>query len=182
MTDEQHKRKIECDRENRRWKKERHLCIRCGKQDAYTLNGYSRCFECLQAHREYEKERWKDSNVREMKKERTKKLYDERIKNRQCVRCGRGLSPYETTKHCARCRAKFRIQNDKKRIKKRILPRFLFDGVDRCKKCGKEEIVPGYKVCNKCLEDNRRAIQKALNTPREPNHFEKSIRSGFYFK
>ena len=30
-----------------------HLCTRCGKQDAYTMNGRSRCFECQDKRRKH---------------------------------------------------------------------------------------------------------------------------------
>ena len=58
------------DRAN--YMKKVHRCIRCGKQDAYTLAGKQRCYECV----EKEKQRCKEYNERH--KEETKKRVKER--------------------------------------------------------------------------------------------------------
>lgn len=40
-------------RERRAWYKQHGLCTECGKEDAYTMVGRPRCFECQQKHRKH---------------------------------------------------------------------------------------------------------------------------------
>lgn len=68
----------------RYWRKIHHKCRVCGKEDAYTLNGRSTCFECTEKRRktpiEYiEKEGKHDSYIKRM----------DRRKNGLCYICGK---------------------------------------------------------------------------------------------
>lgn len=162
--------------------KKHHLCTRCGEKDAYTIGGRILCYDCTEKHNAYMREKWeKDEEFREKEHKRKQELKNYRIENRLCVRCGKPLPEYTNKKQCGICRAKDRRRVEKKRIEKGCTPRFLFDGVTRCKTCGKEEVVKGYKLCSRCLENSRRTLEIARNTPREPNGFEKSIRNQFKY-
>lgn len=169
MTEEQQKRKNQREKQNQ-WQREMyhyykkiHLCTRCGKKDAYTISGHSRCFECSQKINETARNHYQKPENKAKKEERRKELHQQRIENKECVVCGRKLKTYETTLTCGVCLAKRRKTNKKYRDKKGIPPRVLFDGIDRCKKCGKEEVVAGYKVCNKCLTQCRKALETVQN-------------------
>lgn len=41
------------------------------------------------------------------------------------------------------------------------IPRELFDGVLRCKLCGKEDVLPGYKLCRSCYEKSCESLKVA---------------------
>lgn len=178
MTDEQRKRKNECARENSQWKKERHLCVRCGKQDAYTLVGRTLCYECAEKQREYyhkcPRDKLNNRNLRERER------YHKNIELGVCPKCLKQKED-DGYVHCSACRAKIRKSDTKYRQKKGVLPRCLLDGIDRCAICGREEVVDGHKVCSRCLENCRKSLKKASNTPREANYFEKSIRNYFNY-
>ena len=60
-------------------RKNSHLCIQCGKQDAFTLNGRARCAECTAAERERDKKRYQKSG-----KERNRKAYQDRLEKGVC--------------------------------------------------------------------------------------------------
>lgn len=176
MTDEQRERKNECARENSRWKKERQLCVRCGKQDAYTLVGRSYCYECC----EYDRECRRSDTVLKNNKTKQREKYRKNVESGICPTCGKRRAEYGYI-NCPVCRAKKARRQLEYNHKNGVLPRCLLDGTDRCARCGKEEVVMGYKLCGRCLENSRKAIKKALDTPREQNYFEKSIINNFKY-
>lgn len=81
--------------------KKYHLCVRCKKQDAYTLAGRSCCSECA----EYARERYRLHSGENKEKKRKYNLAkrQECIKNNICSRC---LKRKTDTKHkvCVVCR------------------------------------------------------------------------------
>lgn len=178
MTDEQRKRKNECARENARWKKERQLCTRCGKQDAYTLNGRSYCYECCEYDKNRKRKRYEvvanDINMKQREE------YHKNIESGICPLCKKKKADMGCI-ICTACRAKRARKQSERQHERGVTPRYLFDGVDRCAICGKEEVVKGHKVCSRCLENCRKNIKKALNTPRSQNYFEKSIINNFKY-
>lgn len=62
-------------------------CVRCGKQDAYTMNGHQRCYECAEKARNYQRERNKrhSEKLRENQKNRYHHLKSKGL----CVSCGK---------------------------------------------------------------------------------------------
>lgn len=52
----------------RHWRKDHHYCVDCGEQDAYTLNGRSRCYDCT------EKKNAKERNAKKNEDRRKKRL------------------------------------------------------------------------------------------------------------
>ena len=80
-----------------------HRCIRCGKQDAYTLAGKQRCYECV----EKEKQRCKEYNKRnsEKNKQRAKERYYRLKSQGLCVVCAKRKAQSGRTL-CLRCAIK----------------------------------------------------------------------------
>lgn len=104
--------------ENYRYYKALHRCVNCHKQDAYTLNGRSYCFECAERFRAYN-QKYRDNGG---ESDRQKRRKEERAKSRAdhvCVRCGKPLpkgSPYAMCdKHRAYFRNHKRAEVEKKR-------------------------------------------------------------------
>lgn len=175
MTDEQKKRKNECAKQNRQWKKERHLCTCCGKQDAYTLVGRSFCYECCEKERKRKRSNQAMSKIYAQRYEK----YHKNIALGICPICGKR----EVTDghiNCQLCRAKKAQREAKYRFNRGVLPRCLLDGVDRCAVCGAENVVEGHKVCMRCLENGRNAIEKANRTPREKDNYFRELNDAFW--
>lgn len=138
------------------------LCVQCGKEKPF--RGYVRCPECIEKSEEASRKCWSDpeKRIRYNKRgsERKKELILERKENGLCPRCGKAIKN-ETYIYCKQCREKKNIaRRDKsgrrpgEHFKERIA-----EGV--CMYCG-GKIVPGYKLCEKCLE-KRRYINKRSN-------------------
>ena len=62
-------------------------CVRCGKQDAYTMNGHQRCYECTEKGKEYCRKHNKE--LRENLKLKNKERYDNLKSQGICVICGK---------------------------------------------------------------------------------------------
>lgn len=89
--------KSEYDKRIREIAKAEHRCIQCGKQDAYTLNGRSRCSVCSDKGKLADRKRYQTHNGPEAQK----KVREKRAANGLCVRCGRISPPGRRT--CALC-------------------------------------------------------------------------------
>lgn len=94
-----------------------------------------------------------------------KEKQQERKEQGLCIRCGRKLQESKYTK-CAECRLKAARYNrrykDAKVFKGELKTKEMLDGINLCKKCGKSKPVEGYHLCERCLEQCRRALS---NTP-----------------
>ena len=73
----------DCDYQNKL--KKHHLCIRCRKQDAYTIAGRSLCFECAEYQRKRQKTKYEQDREKFLSWNREKRL--ECIKNNICSKC-----------------------------------------------------------------------------------------------
>ena len=110
----------EYDRDTYYWLKQGHFCTKCRKQDAYTLNGRSLCYECSvkDAKRHRDKRISNNEKVRKHDREHRNSLIEKGI----CPKCkSRPLT--KGYKSCAYCRAKIRKQNHKHNLKKGCIPR-----------------------------------------------------------
>ena len=140
-------------------------CVRCHKQDAYTLNGRSYCFECAEQSRRYSKEKYQ--KVKEKQVDWKKKLREERLSKGLCYICGR---PQDKAgrKCCELCAAKDRIRYQSHRKPGTLSHQEALDRVNDslCYRCGNPikqgltaDLKP-YKVCERCWQDNVKAAQK----------------------
>lgn len=144
----------------RHWRKDHHCCVDCGEQDAYTLSGRSRCYDCA----EKKNIRDCDSKKKELRRDKEadyqKKRHDYRIENHLCTICGTKLPPsnypYVT---CQTCRAKSRSKQEQRRRDSGIIPREEYSIYGLCAMCGlpasdKLTKWSGEKrrVCDSCYE------------------------------
>lgn len=144
------------------WLKKHHVCTQCKKTDAYTLNGRSRCYECTKANTERHKKSY--AKNREAMQKKAKEKYQQNKENGICVECEKRPAAYGT-RLCAKCRADEINRQRKRREKQGIIPRYLFDGIERCQTCGKtltdENIVKGKKLCKGCYAKHIKSLEKA---------------------
>lgn len=120
-------------------------CVKCHKQDAYTLNGRSYCAECADKdayrHRlNYDKEKNRDVcyKFRELAKE-----------NGLCTNCRRPAQPGKV--RCTECLNKQRKATAAYREKKKKVNRPRGDN-GYCWICNKKKSDEGYKTCFDCRE------------------------------
>lgn len=96
---------------------------------------------------------------------RGKARYQERKATGVCTRCGKRPPSGGKTK-CWECLGKdARAHRDPEAI-----PRILFDGVTRCRTCGKPELEPGKKICPGCYRTVCRTLIDAREARRK-KHF-----------
>ena len=159
------------------WRKRMGLCVKCGKEKPFA--GYVHCAECIEKVEEASRKCWADPEKRirynKHGNERKKELIRERKENGLCPRCGRPIKS-GTYIYCKQCREKKnaarRTQNSRRpgdHFKERIAA-----GV--CMYCG-EEVVPGYKLCETCLNRTRDNFRKA--NERSFRRWRKEITAGW---
>lgn len=173
----------ESQREIAAYYKSQNRCVRCHKQDAYTLAGRSYCFECAEKDRIYSKMRY--ARGKERKRERTRELVAERKAAGICYRCGR-LPSRPGIGMCAKCAAR------KSEIRRRNQPDehlTLQDKKERsyegfCYHCG-EPVRDGltlsfqpYRVCQKCYENIIKAGELGRTAARALYDFHSFWRGG----
>ena len=96
--------------------KSHNFCVKCRKQDAYTLNGHAYCFECIEMMKN-------NKNITPEAKDRYNKTKAQlracREENHLCKRCGKPLELSYPFKNCPVCKAKMRKYAERARRKKR---------------------------------------------------------------
>jgi hypothetical protein len=124
-------------------------CIRCGKKDAYTMNGRAYCAECAEKRRENQKIYYNRHKREYIAKNKAK--VDARREAGICVRCGKKpAAPGHVT--CARCLRKL-LDNDRaSRRKQGIISREEARDRGICTRCMKEPVVEGHGLCRSCLD------------------------------
>ncbi len=141
------------------WLKSKGICVSCGGRDAFP--GYVHCPECIEKANNASRKCWEDKEKRikynAHGRERKKQLREERKEKHLCTKCGRPLPSqydYVTSKQCRKRRNGRRLGSTTygERFRERIE-----QGV--CMYCGRE-VVPGYKLCEKHLEERRKVLKK----------------------
>lgn len=142
------------EKEYYRKRKKYNLCVRCGQQDAYTMNGRSYCSECAEKKAKVSKKYYE--NNRETVKASQKKYSDKLKKEHKCPRCSKKLDKNDNHKVCPECRAKIRkYYNEKNRGKSKIY------GVI-CWRCNKNKTVENKALCEECYKWWAEISQKGL--------------------
>lgn len=151
------------------WRKERKLCVVCGKERA-RKNRVS-CAEC--AARDTERKRGKaiPKERIDRNKETQKVLYEARKAAGLCTRCGRRALPDKT--QCGLCRAKNQECARKRRLAEGRTPRVLMGNGQWCHLCGKPT-QNGAKECPACLEKMRACIARTRAAKTKKNYFEQA--------
>lgn len=154
------KRARERDRQRARYAylKAVNRCVRCLKQDAYTLNGRAYCAECEELNNVH----WKKYRARNRNQvnEHANERYQRRKDSGLCPRCGRPKDHGGNSPYCKPCMAK-RRNTDRKNYGSPYL---------RCKWCDNMP-EPGKAYCRECLDKLARkkkewwdSVKKAENT------------------
>lgn len=140
------------------------VCVKCGKEDAYTMNGRSNCAECAEKIRDWFREYRKDPSEKERRKNRKIEHRLKMVEEGKCIRCGKkNTGPYKTCPHCL---AKKRNYNRNKNHEKSATK-----GVTLCWQCNKEKMLPGYKLCAKCYDMKMKALEKANKVNAEIGYY-----------
>lgn len=136
-------------------------CVRCGKTDAFTLIGRSYCGDCCEKNREYYRKYYLEKE-KDKKAQKSKKLREERKSNHLCAKCGKPLPENYDKKHtsCEKCRAKIRLEAEKRRRKNGILSR-QDSNLGMCTRCHKKTPLNGKKVCAECYEYLCKSVEHA---------------------
>lgn len=104
------------DREYIQKLKKHHMCVKCKKQDAYTLGGRSLCFECAEYYRKWRKNYYAQNTEKVLSQNNAKRL--ECIRNNICSKCLKRKTD-GSHKLCRDCRQK---DNAKRRAKTTFIP------------------------------------------------------------
>ena len=145
--------------------KSRHRCTKCGKQDAFTLNGRAYCAECNEKCRDIKKA-WRQTHQEQLAISR--KARDLRMKESgRCVTCGKKNDTPGRVR-CSRCLAKYRKQHLERRKAEDKYSRLnRIDG--ECYFCGKP-VVPGKRTCQKHLNMCRKFVAAIQSPGRAEEH------------
>ena len=139
-------------KENYQYLKKQHRCVNCTKQDAYTLAGRARCYECSEKNRNGAN-KYRNKNKDEVNKKRQKKYASLRAEH-ICLRCRKPLSLEDYGKHiyCSVCRGKAREYKKSKRIEKGYATQEYRVSGYVCYICCKNPPMEGRKVCKDCYD------------------------------
>lgn len=154
-------------RERREWLKAHHFCIRCKKQDAYTLAGRLLCADCTAKRHEYDRRYYAERiDKAEAHRARKKALTAERKENHLCIRCGKELSEGYPYSQCESCRARKNYQRELKERERGVMPRWMWGELGLCVRCGRERAsgetwAGAMKLCERCYENSCKALEKA---------------------
>lgn len=157
------------------WRKRMGFCVQCGKVKAFP--GYVRCPECIEKAEEASRRCWanEENKIKYNRRgaERRRELILERKEKGLCPRCGKPMEN-ETHIYCARCREK---HNAARRAKNNRRPGEHFrERIERgvCMYCG-DNLAPGAKLCERCLEKRRDIIKKAM--PKASERWRKEVKA-----
>lgn len=146
-------------RDTYHWRKAHKMCGRCGKQDAYTLNGRSKCCECCEKENQNRRKNYDPEKEHEKKQ----RQYAKRETEGKCVRCGRVKSD-NGRKICNKCIAEKHQYNQERSKDIRVYRHDL----NLCWFCGSQ--LDGQKkfdgtqsrICSRCYESRLPYMHKAI--------------------
>ena len=139
--------------------KAEHRCIQCGKQDAYTLNGRSRCSVCADKGKIADRKRADTHWSYEAQKE----VREKRAAKGLCVRCGRIAPPGRRT--CQLCT--FNTNRNLRNAKIAAGMNWPRGSNGICWTCNKEPVLSGKKLCRSCYENTLAAQSKCTEWHKE---------------
>lgn len=145
---------LKYNRERYHWFKQHHFCTNCSKQDAFTLNGRTLCFECRE-----KKKIQKSQKNKDVQQARDKDKYEKLKSAGICVQCkSRKANPGKV--RCPVCTAYISNYYYKTRQP-------TFRDYDKCYRCGNQ--LDGQlnadgsrsKVCKSCYSRLHDSLQVA---------------------
>lgn len=123
------------------------VCVRCGREDAYTMAGRSYCAECVEKMNEINK-RYRENHPK-ANHDKCKKRRDTLNDKGLCERCGkRAAKPGR--KLCETCMKKMADKNRDKKIANGMNWPRGDNGI--CWNCNRENAIPGKRLCVVCYE------------------------------
>ena len=159
----------EYKRETYRWRKEHHICVSCGKNDAE--EGKTQCTVCKMERREYQRTHKRGAESIQRHKEYLRNRREENRKNGICVVCGT-RKVREGSSSCARCLSKTKERCANKRREQGIPTRDLMGKDGTCYFCG-ELVNEHEKICDSCYERCKNQMLYARSKRKTINYFEK---------
>lgn len=152
--------------------KSHNLCVSCKKQDAYTLGGSAKCYECALKDRQRQAEARKRSDFKEKRKIREKKWKERMLAKGLCIRCGK-VNTDKRYKICGICRYKNKIAWQ---LKVALTDKNYPRGENGfCWYCNKEKALDGKKLCKKCYERQLPIALKGLEYAKGKSYFSKGF-------
>lgn len=155
--------------------KRNHMCVRCHKQDAFTLGGRSMCADCAAKQRErgakfYARHKSEVCNKR-------KRKYAENKANKVCPRCGKRIIDNGKKVICYSCRVKDAIRKQNKNLSEGVNYPRGDNGL--CWQCNKEKAIEGKKLCVKCFKVALRNLSIGRPSSNE-NHLWRRLNNNLY--
>lgn len=142
--------------------KEFHLCRDCKKQDAYTLAGHTRCYECAEKDRIRHACDRKDHDGLIKMRAASVRYKQKCISEGRCVHCGKFLGTGKRL--CAICAEKQRQASKKSKGLPPRLPGIM------CWQCNKKPCADGHQVCADCYEKKVKVALQNLERVDKENH------------
>lgn len=130
-------------------------CLRCGKEDAYTMNKHTYCADCTAWYCE-RGTKWAKAN-RQAINERKKARTAERKQNGECVVCGEKLINNGGYVVCQKCRQKSKAYKRKAYEAEGHISRAQAEYMGLCKRCCREPAMDGKKLCERCYSNIMKA-------------------------
>ena len=156
---------LDMARVQREAKKAAGKCLRCGKEDAYTINKHTYCADCTAWYCE-RGTKWAKAN-RQAINARNRARHAERKQNGECVLCGTKLINNGSYAVCQKCRQKSKVYKRKAYKAEGHISRAQAEYMGLCKRCCREPMMDGKKVCEKCYNDLVRASAAAVELRRK---------------
>ena len=143
----------------------RSVCTNCGKEDAFTMAGRSRCFECNK--KKLSKQRFKRNNDYVVKEDNIKYCRARYWKLKEagiCTRCGKRKTKYGRSR-CELCLGKDRMSYERNK------PAGVgyFDET-MCRRCKKNPPIDGKKLCENCYNKSLAALNIAMQMRDNSKH------------
>ena len=132
------------------------MCVICCKEKAD--QGYVTCLSCRMEKRERDKRYLSKEENSERRKEYLKNRYRILKENSRCVSCGKSIENHTL---CDKCYKKYFIRQRVKRSHNTGIIRSERPNYGECYICGGKLSEESKKLCDRCLENARKAIRKA---------------------
>lgn len=135
----------EINAERREWykkKRDLHVCVNCGAQDAKTLDGFAMCRVCAKQRATWSRGHRPESRDLETQRERRQRWKESGL----CSNCGAAIKE-DGYKTCLNCRVRNKLSKIRMKAKRGAPPR---GSNGRCYQCNKRQAMPGKKLCAEC--------------------------------
>ena len=125
-----------------------HRCVRCGQEDAYTMNGRSYCADCADKMNAINTKYYHAHSKERIAKEKEK--VDAWREAGLCIRCGKAPEPGRSM--CVRCALKARERYRKSRQAHGIMSNEEARDMGLCMRCMKQPAIEGKGYCRACMD------------------------------